>query len=116
MVPPGLRFQAASRLCSDTAVIGDTVRATVVSGGDTLNPPVLPGTRATFVIVDARAGQLADSARRPRFDLRPLALEAPGGARPFAGQVAVEYKIYAPPDSGIYYICLTPSSQLFTLP
>ena len=116
MVPPGLRFQAVSRLCGDTTVIGDTVRATVVSGGDTLNAPVLPGTQATFVIVDARPGQLADSTQRPRFDLRPLALETAGGARPFAGQVAVDYKIYAPPDSGIYYICLTPSSQLFTLP
>ena len=116
MVSPGLHFQAVSRLCGDTTVIGDTVRATVVSGGDTLNPPVLPGTQATFVIVDARPGQLADSTQRPRFDLRPLALETAGGARPLAGQVAVEYKIYAPPDSGIYYICLTPSSQLFTLP
>ena len=59
---------------------------------------------------------LADSAQRPRFDLRPLALETSEGERAFAGQVGVEYKIYAPPDSGIYYICLTPSSQLFTLP
>jgi hypothetical protein len=48
--------------------------------------------------------------------LRPLALETSEGERAFAGQVGVEYKIYAPPDSGIYYICLTPSSQLFTLP
>ena len=116
MVPPGLHLQATSRLCSDTTVIGDTVRATVVSGGDTLTPPVLPGTQATFIIVDARAGQLADSALRPRLDLRPLVLETPGGSRPFAGKVAVEYKVYAPPDSGHYYICLMPSSQLFTLP
>lgn len=111
---PALTFQSDSKLCSEATTEGDTLRAHLISGGESIVPRSDSGSPARFVVRGVRTALLGDTASHPLFDLELVSLgdKMPPTALRHAN-VGVEYRVRSDSVSGRWYICVLPISKIF---
>lgn len=117
------RFASRTRGCSDSLAVGDTVHAVLESGGERLDPPLAPGTRAVFLVTESMPGTIppgggaGPEGSGARFRLEPRLAYTAAGPQPLSGgPVMIDWKIYVPPGTDRLYLCVAQGSAILIDP